>query len=40
MLEISAYKPKKCENPIDTIRRKYIKELSNYRGRNVICYYS
>ncbi|MDR1315838.1 MAG: hypothetical protein LBK13_03095 [Spirochaetales bacterium] len=27
-------------SPFDVLRRKYIKELHNYTGRNVICYYS
>jgi ATP-dependent protease ClpP protease subunit len=27
-------------NPLDVVRRKYIKELSEYTGRNVITYYS
>lgn len=27
-------------NPIDFVRRKYLLELSNYTGRNVIAYYS
>lgn len=28
------------ENPIDRVRRKYIKQLSNHTGRNTIVYYS
>lgn len=28
------------ENPLDFVRRKYLKELSEYTGRNVIAYYS
>lgn len=28
------------ESPIDRIRSKYIKELSDYTGRNTIAYYS
>jgi hypothetical protein len=27
-------------SPFDILRRKYIKELAEYTGRNVICYYS
>ena len=27
-------------SPFDVVRRKYIKELSEYTGRNVIIYYS
>lgn len=27
-------------SPFDILRRKYLKELSEYTGRNVICYYS
>lgn len=27
-------------SPFDDVRRKYIKELNKYTGRNVICYYS
>ncbi|MGC0017977.1 SDH family Clp fold serine proteinase, partial [Ralstonia pseudosolanacearum] len=27
-------------SPHDVLRRKYIKELADYTGRNVICYYS
>ncbi|EIW8579045.1 S49 family peptidase [Klebsiella aerogenes] len=27
-------------NPLDTVRKKYIKSLSDYTDRNVICYYS
>jgi len=27
-------------SPFDVLRRKYIKELSDYTNRNVICYYS
>jgi len=40
-LEISNYKSKdKNNSSIDTIRRKYIKRLGEYRNRNIICYYS
>ena len=28
------------ENPIDKVRKKYIKALSKLTGRNIICYYS
>lgn len=27
-------------SPFDILRRKYVKELADYTGRNVICYYS
>ena len=30
----------KIINPLDTVRKKYIKELYDMTGRNVICYYS
>lgn len=30
----------KQEHPLDYVRRKYLKELSDYTGRNVIAYYS
>lgn len=30
----------KINNPLDTVRKKYIKELFDMTGRNVICYYS
>ena len=30
----------RVEVPLDVVRRKYIKKLSNYTKRNVICYYS
>ena len=30
----------KINNPLDTVRKKYIKELYEMTGRNVICYYS
>jgi len=30
----------KTDSPIDTIRRKYLRQLQNYRKRNVIAYYS
>ena len=30
----------KINNPLDTVRKKYIKELYDMTGRNVICYYS
>jgi len=28
------------EHPIDSVRKKYVKKLNEYRGRNIICYYS
>ncbi len=28
------------QSPIDTVRKKYIKNLSTLTGRNTICYYS
>lgn len=30
----------KVENPLDTIRRKYLKTMYKYTGRNIIAYYS
>lgn len=30
----------KINNPLDTVRKKYIKQLYELTGRNVICYYS
>ena len=30
----------KVENPLDTIRRKYLASMNKYTGRNVIAYYS
>lgn len=30
----------KISNPLDTVRKKYIKQLYDLTGRNVICYYS
>ena len=30
----------KTENPLDSVRRKYIRKLYEYRKRNIITYYS
>lgn len=30
----------KIDNPLDTVRKRYIKKLYDMTGRNVICYYS
>ena len=30
----------RVENPLDTIRRKYLATMHDYTGRNVIAYYS
>lgn len=30
----------RVENPLDTIRRKYLATMHNYTGRNIIAYYS
>lgn len=29
-----------AQSPLDQVRRKYLKQLHEHRGRNVICYYS
>lgn len=28
------------ESPLDSLRAQAVSDLSNFRGRNVICYYS
>ena len=30
----------RVENPLDTIRRKYLATMHDYTGRNIIAYYS
>jgi len=38
--EIATTNPEGQQSPFDVVRRKYLKELSEYTGRNVIAYYS
>lgn len=38
--EIAAERARGTKNAVDVVRRKYLKELFNHTGRNVIAYYS
>ncbi|WP_370053677.1 hypothetical protein [Neptunomonas sp.] len=40
LAEISTAASSQNENPLDVVRRKYIKNLHEKTGRNIICYYS
>ena len=38
--EIQQLKNKAAQNPLDQLRRQYLKSLYDYTGRNTITYYS